>query len=176
MIIHRLQTIPSNLTLNSYEYQHPLFKILIAEKEGSIYWASLHPLDQEIDHKVIHEKYSLANLNPITEIPAWLTENIENFLNNKACTKDFSVTISGTDFQFAVWEKLVQIPYGHKVSYQDIAVNMNKPKAVRAVATAIGANPISLFIPCHRVVGKDQKLRGYRWGLPIKKALLALEA
>ena len=124
---------------------------------------------------MIHEHYPIAKLNPLKDTPPSLAQNIENFLNNKACTKDFSVTVSGTDFQLATWKNLTQIPFGHKVSYQDISVNMNKPKAVRAVASAIGSNPISLFIPCHRVVGKDQKLRGYRWGLSIKEALLALE-
>jgi len=82
----------------------------------------------------------------------------------------------GTPFQKSVWQALAQIPYGDTVSYMDIAKSIGKPKAIRAVATAIGANALSIVIPCHRVVGSDGDLRGYAGGLEAKKRLLALEA
>ncbi len=89
----------------------------------------------------------------------------------------FSVPLDlqGTSFQQQVWAKLLAIPYGETVSYSTIAESMGKPKAVRAVATAIAANPVVIVIPCHRVVGKNGKLTGYRGGLEMKRALLTLE-
>ncbi|WP_064202169.1 methylated-DNA--[protein]-cysteine S-methyltransferase [Brevibacillus brevis] len=83
--------------------------------------------------------------------------------------------LSGTPFQLAVWEALRQIPYGQTASYTDIANIIEKPAAVRAVGAAIGANPVLITVPCHRVVGKNGSLTGYRGGLPMKTTLLDLE-
>ena len=84
--------------------------------------------------------------------------------------------LAGTPFQRAVWDALRTIPYGSTTTYKAIASKLGRPTAVRAVANAIGQNPISLFIPCHRVIGSTGKLHGYRWGLEVKKALLTREA
>ncbi len=81
----------------------------------------------------------------------------------------------GTDFQQAVWKKLLEIPYGKTTSYGEIALSLNNPKAVRAVGGAVGRNPISILIPCHRVLGKTQNLTGFGGGLPAKRYLLQLE-
>jgi methylated-DNA-[protein]-cysteine S-methyltransferase len=81
----------------------------------------------------------------------------------------------GTDFQLAVWNALCQIPYGETKSYSEIAHAIQKPAAVRAVGTAIGANPILISVPCHRVIGKKGALTGYRGGLEMKTKLLELE-
>lgn len=82
---------------------------------------------------------------------------------------------NGTEFQLTVWNALCQIPYGQTKSYSDIANFINKPSAVRAVGAAIGANPVLITVPCHRVLGKAGALTGYRGGLDIKTQLLALE-
>jgi methylated-DNA-[protein]-cysteine S-methyltransferase len=81
----------------------------------------------------------------------------------------------GTDFQKSVWEALMKIPYGKTASYLDIAKFINKKKAVRAVASANGANSISLIIPCHRIIGSNGELVGYGGGVPVKKRLLKIE-
>lgn len=81
----------------------------------------------------------------------------------------------GTPFQKVVWQALREISYGQMVSYADIARKIGKPNAVRAVANAVGRNPISILIPCHRVLGKNQVLTGFGGGLPIKRYLLNLE-
>ncbi|WP_248930379.1 methylated-DNA--[protein]-cysteine S-methyltransferase [Paenibacillus hamazuiensis] len=86
------------------------------------------------------------------------------------------VDVQGTPFQRDVWEALRSIPYGETRSYSDIAEQIGKSSAVRAVAAAIGANPVLIEIPCHRVVGKNGKLTGYRGGLDMKARLLQLEA
>lgn len=81
----------------------------------------------------------------------------------------------GTNFQVQVWQALLQLPYGEITSYQRIANALEKPKAVRAVASAIGANPLAYIIPCHRVLRGNAEFGGYRWGLDKKAALLAYE-
>ena len=93
--------------------------------------------------------------------------------NRKAFT--IPLHLVGTDFQQQVWNELLNIPYGATISYKEIAQNIGKPKAVRAVAGAIGANGISILIPCHRVIGSDKSLTGYAGGLKAKKMLLKIE-
>jgi methylated-DNA-[protein]-cysteine S-methyltransferase len=88
---------------------------------------------------------------------------------------DLKLRVSGTTFQMAVWKCLRRIPYGQTISYGEIAMAIGKPRASRAVGAACGCNPISILIPCHRVVGFDGRLTGLGGGLPIKRQLLALE-
>lgn len=82
----------------------------------------------------------------------------------------------GAPFQIKVWEALLQIPSGHVTTYSEIARVIDRPKAVRAVGTAVGRNPISWLIPCHRAMRKSGGLGGYHWGLPVKRAMLAYES
>lgn len=82
----------------------------------------------------------------------------------------------GTEFQRAVWSELEKIPYGETISYKELAVRIGKPKAIRAVGAANGANPIPIIVPCHRVIGNDGSLTGFGGGLPLKKRLLELES
>lgn len=84
--------------------------------------------------------------------------------------------LSGAPFQIKVWEALLRIPSGHVTSYSQIAGAIGQPLAVRAVGTAVGRNPISWLIPCHRALRKSGGLGGYHWGLPVKRAMLAWEA
>ncbi|MCL1949553.1 MAG: methylated-DNA--[protein]-cysteine S-methyltransferase [Turicibacter sp.] len=97
------------------------------------------------------------------------------FLRGKRQAFDLPLDAKGTPFQMQVWDKLGEIPYGQTRSYQDIANAINNPKAVRAVGMANNKNPISIFIPCHRVIGSNGKLVGYGGGLPLKERLLDLE-
>ncbi|MFT7368745.1 MAG: AraC family transcriptional regulator of adaptative response [Alteromonas macleodii] len=82
----------------------------------------------------------------------------------------------GAPFQLKVWEALLSIPSGHVTSYSEIAQSIGIPRAMRAVGTAVGRNPISWLIPCHRALRKSGALGGYHWGLPVKRALLAWES
>jgi len=82
----------------------------------------------------------------------------------------------GAPFQINVWEALMRIPTGHVTSYSEIAQSIGKPRAVRAVGSAVGRNPISWLIPCHRALRKSGGLGGYHWGLPVKRAILAWES
>jgi methylated-DNA-[protein]-cysteine S-methyltransferase len=91
--------------------------------------------------------------------------------------KHFEIALfaQGTPFQMSVWSVLREIPYGRVVSYQWVADRIGKPRAVRAVGAANGHNPISIIIPCHRVIGKDGCLTGYGGGLDVKQKLIRLE-
>lgn len=89
---------------------------------------------------------------------------------------DTALHLIGAPFQIKVWEALLHIPEGRVTTYSDLARVVGHPKAVRAVGTAVGRNPISLLIPCHRALRKSGELGGYHWGLPVKRAMLAREA
>lgn len=89
---------------------------------------------------------------------------------------DIPIVFTGSEFQNSVWHELMKVPYGSTISYAELARRIHHPRAVRAVASANATNPISIFVPCHRVIGSNQKLTGYCGGLDAKRELLALEA
>ena len=98
------------------------------------------------------------------------------FPRSGADDRPVKLFLIGAPFQIKVWEALLSVPTGHVTTYSDIARVIGHPKAVRAVGTAVGRNPISWLIPCHRALRKSGGLGGYRWGLPVKRAMLAWEA
>lgn len=104
---------------------------------------------------------------PVRQLTAYFQAKLRAF--------DVPVAPAGTVFQQSVWAELQKIPYGETVSYGELARRVGNPKAVRAVGLANGSNPISIIIPCHRVIGSNGSLVGYGGGLPTKEALLALE-
>lgn len=102
-------------------------------------------------------------------------EQLEAYFEDKKTTFDIPLLMIGTDFQQSVWNALIQIPYGKTASYLELSRRLGNEKAIRAVATANGANAISIIIPCHRIIGSDGSLVGYAGGLSAKKQLLKLE-
>ncbi|MBB4123138.1 methylated-DNA--[protein]-cysteine S-methyltransferase [Martelella radicis] len=90
--------------------------------------------------------------------------------------RPLKVVLIGTDFQVQVWESLLKIPFGKAKTYSEIACEIGRPKASRAVGAAIGRNPVSFVVPCHRALGKSGALTGYHWGLTRKRAMLGWEA
>lgn len=91
-------------------------------------------------------------------------------------TGEAHLYLIGAPFQIKVWEALMTVPTGHVTTYSEIAGAIGRPAAVRAVGTAVGRNPVSFLIPCHRALRRDGGLGGYHWGLPVKRAILAWEA
>ncbi len=102
-------------------------------------------------------------------------KQLEEYFSGRRKTFDLSLDMQGTPFQQDAWQALLAIPYGCTVSYQEQARSMGRPSAVRAVANANGANPVSIIVPCHRVIGSNGTLTGYGGGLWRKQHLLDLE-
>lgn len=102
-------------------------------------------------------------------------QQLDEFFAGTRREFEIPLLFAGTDFQKTVWEELLKIPYGQTISYGEMARRIGMPKAVRAVANANGANSISIFAPCHRVIGSDRSLTGYGGGLDAKRELLELE-
>jgi methylated-DNA-[protein]-cysteine S-methyltransferase len=102
-------------------------------------------------------------------------EELEAYFKGVRKRFDIPLLMVGTEFQKSVWQGLIQIPFGETVSYLDLAKGIDNQKAVRAVASAVGDNAISLLIPCHRIIGTDGSLTGYAGGLDAKKKLLEIE-
>jgi len=100
---------------------------------------------------------------------------LEAYFKGELTRFDLALNAHGTDFQKIVWKELVRIPYGETISYGELAKKIKNPNASRAVGMANGKNPISIIIPCHRVIGKDGSLTGFGGGLEVKKKLLDLE-
>lgn len=148
----------------SYKYDTEIGIITLSESNGRLLELSFN--DVEIPNNyIIQETTLLHKAN---------TQLKEYFSGDR---KDFSLPLNpiGTPFQKKVWKALLSIPYGESRSYKDIAILIDNPKASRAVGMANNKNPISIFIPCHRVIGSNGKLVGYGGGLNIKKHLLDLE-
>lgn len=103
-------------------------------------------------------------------------KELNEYFARKRKTFDIPLHPVGTKFQQQVWQALLEIPYGETRSYKDIALRVNNQKGVRAVAQAIGANGISILIPCHRVIGTNRSLTGFAGGLNAKRVLLETEA
>lgn len=108
-------------------------------------------------------------------IIAPFADQLLDYLDKKRRYLDLPIDLKGSAFQESVWKELQKVPYGKTTSYSHIAHSINKPKAARAVGVAIGANPLMIVIPCHRVIGKNGRLTGFRGGIPLKEKLLALE-
>lgn len=115
----------------------------------------------------------------LTEGENNITNKTQHQLNEyfSGIRHEFNIPLSlnGTSFQKSAWTALLDIPYGKTICYADQAINIGNPKAVRAIGRANGANPISIVVPCHRVIGKNGKLTGYASGIDIKGYLLELE-
>jgi AraC family transcriptional regulator of adaptative response/methylated-DNA-[protein]-cysteine methyltransferase len=115
-------------------------------------------------HYVRNEAMTLKHTQTVFDPKAWSAD------------RPLHIVMIGTDFQVKVWQTLLKIPMGKAVRYGDIAQDIGKPSASRAVGAAVGANPISFVIPCHRAVGSTGALTGYHWGLTRKRAILGWEA
>ncbi|MGY6553578.1 MAG: methylated-DNA--[protein]-cysteine S-methyltransferase [Wenzhouxiangella sp.] len=110
-----------------------------------------------------------------TEAIARAEDQLNEYLAGRRHAFDLRLAAIGTSFQRAVWQRLQAIPFGQRQSYGEIAASLNRLKASRAVGAAVGRNPWSIVVPCHRVVGSQGQMTGYAGGVERKRALLALE-
>ena len=104
-----------------------------------------------------------------------LARQLAEYFAGKRQTFDIPLNLKGTEFQLAVWNELLRIPYGDTITYAELARRIGRPAAIRAVGAANGANPIPVIVPCHRVIGSNGTLTGYGGGIERKQWLLALE-
>jgi len=123
----------------------------------------------------IEKLFNAKLINESSEVTDKAIAELDEYFSRKRTSFDIPLIFAGTDFQKRVWNKLLEIPYGHTMSYGEMARQLDFPQAVRAVANANGANAISIFVPCHRIIGSNRKLVGYAGGLDAKKKLLNLE-
>jgi methylated-DNA-[protein]-cysteine S-methyltransferase len=113
-----------------------------------------------------------APLVPDAAALADVTAQLTEYLTGERQTFDVPLALEGTPFQRRVWDMLRAIPYGETLTYQEIALALGKPGGAQAVGGAVGRNPVSIIVPCHRVLGSDGSLTGYMWGTHVKRWLL----
>lgn len=111
----------------------------------------------------------------VSDLSCPATTQLADYFQGHLRTFDLPLVLTGTPFQQRVWRSLADIPFGETISYGELATRIGRPSAVRAVGAANGRNPISIVLPCHRVIGSDGSLTGYGGGLEVKSGLLELE-
>ena len=127
-----------------------------------------------VDHR-IKKGLNAAFIEKDSDIIEKTRKELDEYIKGNRREFDVPIQMIGSDFQKSVWNSLLKVPYGTTSTYLQLAKDINNEKAVRAVAGANGANPITIIIPCHRIIGSNGELVGYAGGLTIKKRLLTLE-
>lgn len=161
----------------TWKWESPCGTLLIGDRQGRL---CLCDWTGEARRKLIDKRITKATgANTVTLTTPLITQAISQlneYFSGERKAFDLPVETFGTAFQQQVWHELRSIPYGHTISYQELARRIGKPQAVRAVASVCRANAISIIIPCHRVLGKNGMPTGYAGGIPAKLRLLNLES
>jgi len=152
----------------------PLGKLLIAATSRGLCAVLLGDSKQQLTSQ-LHTQFPAASIHPDAKLDSALAQVLSQFTEHPA-TLDLPLDLRATAFQMRVWEALRRIPRGETRSYAQLAQSLGQPTAVRAVARACATNPIAVVVPCHRVIGSNGKLTGYRWGVDRKKKLLEIES
>ena len=139
----------------------PFGNIRLESREGCL--SCLRFTDEQTDGEIFDQVLLSAK------------EQLEEYFAGKRKNFDMPIGLGGTDFQRKVWMEVAKIPFGQTTTYMKLSQKLGNPAAIRAVGAAIGANPILVILPCHRILGSDGSLTGYAGGLDRKKALLELE-
>lgn len=157
----------------SYSFQKTDFgKIIVATTEKGICYIAFIE-DEEKAVADLSKRFEAAKI--VKKQDSHHQIALQYFHKEHTNLPEIKLYIKGTEFQIEVWKALLQLPFGKLTSYNKIASQIGKPKASRAVGTAIGKNPIAYIIPCHRVVQTNGKLGGYMWGIERKAAILRWE-
>ncbi|MEH2109496.1 bifunctional DNA-binding transcriptional regulator/O6-methylguanine-DNA methyltransferase Ada [Nostoc sp.] len=153
----------------------PLGYLLVATTEKGICAVKLGDEADELEH-ILNQEFHQAHIMRDDHTHKEWIQVILDLIAGGEAHLDLPLDVRGTAFQKQVWQALQKIPYGETRTYTDIARNIAKPQAVRAVGNACGANPIALIVPCHRVLRSDGSLGGYHWGIERKQKLLTQES
>ena len=152
----------------------PIGKVLVAATERGVSAVYLGDSDSKLI-SALREEYPRAEISPATEsFERWVREIVQR-IEGKEPHFELPLDLQATAFQRRVWQELQRIPRGATRTYGQVARSLGRPRAVRAVARACATNPVSIVVPCHRVIREDGTLAGYRWGLSRKEQLLAQE-
>jgi AraC family transcriptional regulator of adaptative response/methylated-DNA-[protein]-cysteine methyltransferase len=152
----------------------PLGKVLIGATERGVSAVYLGEKESALLAE-LREEYPRAEIAPATDsFQRWVREIVQR-IDGKQPRMELPLDLQATAFQRRVWQELQRIPRGRTRTYSQVARSLGQPKAVRAVARACATNPVSIVVPCHRVIREDGALAGYRWGLSRKERLLAQE-
>jgi len=152
----------------------PIGRLLVGATDRGVCAVCIGASDEAVE-AALSEDYFAANLFRNDKgMKKWVS-SFADYFNGRHFPPDLPIDVQATAFQWRVWKEIQSIPYGATATYSGIAKSLGNPQAARAVARACATNPVSLLIPCHRVIGKDGTLHGYGWGVKRKRALLLLE-
>lgn len=152
-----------------------LGRLIVAGTHHGLCFAALGNSDRAIIFE-LRADYPKASIRRDDELAGKWARAVAKNLEGGSAIQNLPLDIRGTPFQRCVWDQLRAIPRGETRSYTEIARRIGRPRAIRAVGTANGANPVAIVIPCHRALRASGHLGGYRWGLERKRRLLELEA
>jgi len=161
--------------INIQRYHSPCGDLVLGSYEEKLCLCNWEVKERQKIDRRLQQVLRVDFKEATSEVIQSAAKQLDEYFAGKRTEFDVPLLFVGTDFQQRVWRQLLTIPYGATVSYSEQAKRLGAPKAVRAVANANGANAISIFAPCHRVVGSDHSLTGYGGGLTAKKYLLDLE-
>ena len=164
----RPKRLPEKLYASTVSWEGWTFRVL--SSSSGLRWIDLTDTPAETLAKQLS-----AKILPDDEPNEAVLVQLHEYLRGNRRTFDLPLDLRGTPFQVSVWHALAEIPFGETASYGAIAEQVGRPRAVRAVGQAVGANPVAIVLPCHRVIGSSGNLTGYAGGLPLKERLLALE-
>ena len=148
--------------------------ILIGATSQGICWLGIHQCAAFLESELRRDFPNAEIVRDDARLQE-LSSSVVQLLVNPTPSLDLRIDVRATPFQLAVWRELCAIPRGATRSYREIAYRLRKPGGARAVGRANGSNPLALLIPCHRAIGSDGNLTGYRWGLEYKRRLLDCE-
>lgn len=163
-------------TISIHYYHSPIGELILGDFNNQLCLCDwrYRKMRNEVDSRILkglHATFEEKQTPLLIEVQSQLTA----YFDKKRTTFELPLLFVGTEFQQTVWRALQQIDYGKTQTYLGLSKLLNNAKAIRAVASANGANAISIIIPCHRIIGSNQELIGYAGGLTAKKKLLALE-
>ncbi len=171
-VIEHLSSNREAFKIHYAEYDSPFGTIVIGSANGAVCYIGLDKIEDA--ESILSKRFKSSSINYKRDEFQKLAAKFLNEVHTKQI-KTLPLLLYGTSFQISVWKALLEIPLAQLVSYSDIAEIVGKPKGTRAIGTAVGCNPITYLVPCHRVLRRNGTLGSYFWGLEKKREILQLE-
>ena len=167
---------PDRQTISWTIFEFDQWKLYLAATEKGLCYVGSPGQSLDELETFVHKNFPKARMVESKEGLKPYADELREYFQGERVGFTLPIDVKGTSFQEEIWKVLKEIPYGKTYSYSEIAQRINRPAAVRAVGTAIGANPVLITVPCHRVIGKKGAITGYRGGIEMKQFLLQLES